>query len=132
MSDQTTTIDPSAPVVRDHIISLLNLEYLPDAEKAELLDKMVTLVNQRVFLRVLDSFDEQKKEHFLMVMDSGTDVQVQEFVIEHVPDYAVFIAEETIVLKQELMIRSSQSDSTGQNNAPRKKKRSRSRKKKEV
>lgn len=129
MTDPTTTIDPSGPVVRDHIISLLDLEYLPDDEKAVLLDKMVEVVNQRVFLRVLDSFDEKKKEDFLSVMDSGTDVQVQTFVLEHVPDYAVYIAEETIVLKQELMIRSSVDADSQQPPQPKKRTRRRSKKK---
>lgn len=104
MSTNTTT-DQNNPIVREHIINLLNLDYLPDAQKAALLDKMVEVVNQRALLRVLEGLGKEKKDEFRELLDSGTDEALQEFIQVNVPDFVAMLTEETIKLKEEVVER---------------------------
>lgn len=98
-----TATDQNNPIVREHIINLLNLDYLPDAQKAVLLDKMVEVVNQRTLLRILEGLDTAKKDEFRKLLDSGTDEALQQFIQVNVPDFVAMLTEETIKLKEEVV-----------------------------
>lgn len=95
--------DTDNSFVQQHIINLLNLDYLPDTEKAVLLDKMVEVVNQRSLLRILEGLDKEKKDEFGKLLDSGTDEALQEFIQVNVPDFVAMLTEETITLKEEMV-----------------------------
>ena len=90
-------------IVQQHIINLLNLDYLPDAEKAVLLDKMVEVVNQRALLRVLEGLDKIKKDELEKLLEEGTDEALQQFIQTNVPNFLTMLTEETIKLKEEVV-----------------------------
>lgn len=98
-----TIVDENNPVIQQHIINLLNLDYLPDTQKAALLDKMVEVINQRVFLRILEDFNEEQKGKFEKLLEEGSDEDLQTFIQVNVPDFLAMLAEETIILKEELV-----------------------------
>lgn len=103
MPTTNSPVDTNNPIVQQHIINLLNLDYLPDTQKAVLLDKMVEVVNQRALLRILEGLDKEKKDEFGKLLDSGTDEALQEFIQVNVPDFVTMLTEETIKLKKEVV-----------------------------
>lgn len=88
--------------IQEHILTLLNLDYLPDEKKAALLDKMVEVVNQRLFLRIGEKLSPDKKEVLLKILENGQDGEVENFIAENIPDFLQILEEEILKLKQEL------------------------------
>lgn len=88
--------------IQEHILTLLNLDYLPDEKKAVLLDKMVEVVNQRLFLRIGEKLSPDKKEVLLKILENGQDGEVENFIAENIPDFLQILEEEILKLKQEL------------------------------
>jgi len=90
-------------IINDHIISLLNLEALPDEQRIGLIGQMVDVVNQRLLLRMLHEIDPAKKSEFNDLLDKGSDQELNQFVERNFPDFLDMIAEETIQLKEEMV-----------------------------
>lgn len=91
--------------VNDHILDLLKLDYLPDEEKAKLLDTMTEVINQRVFFRVGQSLDENKRNELLKLLDGESEDGAQKFLAVNVPDFLNILEEEIVNLKKELTAR---------------------------
>jgi len=90
-------------IVSQHIITLLNLEHLPEPERTALIEKMVDVVQQRVMLKVLDSVGADKRDAFVQVVDSGTDNEVQDFLSKNVPNFLDILQDEIVGLKKEMV-----------------------------
>jgi len=90
-------------IINDHIISLLNLEALPDEQRISLMNQMVDVVNQRLLLRMLHEINPAQKPEFTKMLDEGTDEQLNKFIESNFPDFLDMIAEETIQLKEEMV-----------------------------
>lgn len=94
----------SAPsVIHDHILSLLSLEDLPDAERALVLDSMVAVIEERVLLRVLESLDDATEKILFSALEKDDAATIQKILDEHVPNFLDIIQEETIALKERLV-----------------------------
>ncbi len=89
-------------VLREHIITLLNLDDLPESQRAMLLDKMVDVVNGRLLLRVLDFLDANLREEFEKAMESDDGSELENFLTTKVPNFIDMISDETIKLKTEM------------------------------
>ncbi len=89
-------------VLREHIITLLNLDDLPEGQRALLLDKMVDVVNGRLLLRILDSLDANLRKEFEKAMEDDGDSALENFLTTKVPNFIDMISEETIKLKTEM------------------------------
>ena len=91
-------------VTKGHIIDLLKLDYLPEDQRVILLDEMVELVNQKVLLRILESFSNTADHtKFISILDKGKDGELQQFIAARVPNFLALLTEETETLKQKLV-----------------------------
>lgn len=89
-------------VLRKHIITLLNLDALPDGQRAMLLDKMVDVINGRLLLRVLDSLDADSRKEFEKAMEGDDGSALENFLTTKVPNFVDIVSEETAKLKTEM------------------------------
>ena len=90
-------------VLREHIITLLNLDDLPESQRAMLLDKMVDVVNGRLLLRVLDSLNADSRKEFEKTMDGDDNFALENFLTTKIPNFVDMISEETAKLKTEMV-----------------------------
>lgn len=90
-------------VLREHIITLLNLDDLPESQRAMLLDKMVDVINGRLLLRILDSLDADLRKEFEKAMEGDDGLELENFLTTKVPNFIDMISEETAKLKTEMV-----------------------------
>jgi hypothetical protein len=89
-------------IVQANVISLLNLENLPDEDKAAMLEKIVGWVEKRVFARILEQLSAEKKAEFLEFLEKNNQSALQDFITANVPNYFALIEEETVAARKEL------------------------------
>ncbi|HMB25788.1 MAG TPA: DUF5663 domain-containing protein [Patescibacteria group bacterium] len=85
-------------LLTENIIKILDIEGLPTEKKQQILDKMVSLVQKKVMLRVAEDltpeqFDELEKRH-------GNDLDVLAYLAEIFPNFAEMVEEETKKIKE--------------------------------
>ncbi|GEM_PF-1042612 len=97
---QTGTSTSSA-----NILVELGLENLPEEEKATILDQLMSLVQKRVMVRILDALtDDQKEEMGALLEKNGGDADaVSAWLGDKVPNLPNIVAEETETVKTELL-----------------------------
>lgn len=89
--------------LNEHVLSVLNLEALPDAQKALMLDKMANVVNGRLLQRVFEHLDKGGQEKLKRVLDKGAEQELQVFVEQNVPEFLDWVSEEIMRLKTEML-----------------------------
>ncbi|HAZ28407.1 MAG TPA: hypothetical protein DCY48_01365 [Candidatus Magasanikbacteria bacterium] len=89
--------------IHDHIIQLLNLDYLPDSQKAQLLDQMTELIQKKLLVRVFDLVSSEKQEELKKILETGTDEDLQVFIRHDVPNFLDILQEEVVAVKTGLM-----------------------------
>jgi len=90
------------PVEQENIIKLLGIESLPDEEKISIVEKVTTLVEKRLLVRVYESLDALRQKEFSEVLDKEDAPGVQEFLDRHAPNLPELLEEEVLKVKQEL------------------------------
>lgn len=85
-----------------NIISILGIEQLPDEQKLAIAQKVATLVEKRLVVRVFDTLDKLRQSEFSQLLESGDSRQLEDFLKRFVPDMAELLAEEVLRVKQEL------------------------------
>jgi len=88
--------------IQGQIISRLNLDYLPEADRIKLLDSMAEVINQRILLRVLAGLPKDKSGALAKLLDKGEDSEVAEFMDENVPDFLAVMQQEIDAVSNEL------------------------------
>lgn len=88
-------------IIEENIILALNLDGLPNADKAKLIDKMTDVINKSVMLRVAQKLPSDAKDIFFKILDAGSDEELQNFLDTEVPDFLAIVAEETVKLKEQ-------------------------------
>ena len=83
------------------LIELLEIESLPDEDKAAILDQATEIVLGRIFLRVDDSLAEQDKEEFGKLLDAKDTDKVFEFLSAKIPNLPQIMEEEILKYKKE-------------------------------
>lgn len=89
--------------LNNQVFSVLNLEALPDAQKALMLDKMSNVVNQRLLARVFSFVDKEGEKKLKDILDKGTEQELQRFIEQNVPEFLDWVAEEITRLKAEML-----------------------------
>jgi hypothetical protein len=90
--------------IQGQIISRLNLDYLPEAERVKLLDSMAEVVSQRVLLKVLQTLPKDKSEALAKLLDEGADNEVAKFMEENVSDFLTILQTELDAVTNELTL----------------------------
>lgn len=90
--------------LEENIISLLDIQVLPDEQKLALLDKMSNLAQKRVSLRILERLDKDEQESFIAGVDKGDEKKVKEILDAKNIDVMAIAQEEIDKLKNELKV----------------------------
>jgi len=88
-------------LLNENIIGLLGLESLPDAEKAAMIEKMTTLIQKRLMLRVMDALSEEDAKQMAEMEKNPQEILA--FIAEKVPNFEAIVKEEVVKLKEEML-----------------------------
>lgn len=96
-------------VLEANIITALNLQGLPDDRKLALIQKVATLVQKAVQLRILKLLSVEDLQAFQQIIaDAGEDSQAAvDFVKGKIPNLAALFEEELIAAKRNLIQQAS-------------------------
>ncbi len=89
-------------VLKDNIIAELNLKYLPYSEQVLLVNKIITLVEKRLLVRLSEILSAQDLEELGKVIEKNDQALINAFIQEKVPNFYEIIDEEVLRVKQEL------------------------------
>jgi len=92
---------PNADLLKENIIGLLGLESLPDGEKQAMIEKMTTLIQKRLMLRVMDSLQEEDAKQMAEMEKNPQEILA--FIAEIVPNFEELMKEEVVRLKEEML-----------------------------
>ncbi len=90
------------PLQQQNIISMLGLQSLPDDQKAAVVERVSTVVQKRVMMRVFESLSESQQQEFGNLLETGDDTSLQEFLDRHAPELPLWLEEETLAVKKDL------------------------------
>ncbi|OGE81373.1 MAG: hypothetical protein A3H72_03780 [Candidatus Doudnabacteria bacterium RIFCSPLOWO2_02_FULL_48_8] len=85
-----------------NLVQILGIEALPDERKLQLLEKVSTLVERRLVLRLLKSLSPAARAEFENILDSENEEAISLFMEKNAPDLMDWIVEETSKIKQDL------------------------------
>ena len=88
-------------LLNENIIGLLGLESLPDAEKAAMIEKMTTLIQKRLMLRVMDVLSAEDAKQMAEMEKNPQEILA--FIVEKVPNFEDIVKEEVVKLKEEML-----------------------------
>ncbi|MFA5127395.1 MAG: DUF5663 domain-containing protein [Patescibacteria group bacterium] len=100
--NQNNTKPANLDFMRMNIMSRLNLDYLPEADRLKLLDSMTEVVEQRVFLNVLQTLSKDKNEALSVLLDEGQDEEISKFIEENVPEFINILQREIDTVSNDL------------------------------
>lgn len=111
-SNQTedNKLDVAKKQAEEDIFAAMGAADIPDAEKGELLVRMMDLVQSRALLKIVDKLnDDEKKELETMLDDENLEPEkLEKFIVDKVPDYEQLFVDESKRLRQELTIEFAQ------------------------
>ncbi|MEI7792203.1 MAG: hypothetical protein WCI57_01815 [Candidatus Berkelbacteria bacterium] len=93
-------------VMESDIFVYLKLEEMPEDDKAKMIENVLSSLKSRVMLRVADYLEEQGKfEEFKSILneDTPSDEKINTYLTDNKVPVDVFTAEESIILKAEIM-----------------------------
>lgn len=88
-----------------NIFELLGLEDLPDEKKQEFLKDMGDALEERIFLKMVNTLESEddKKEFFRLFSEEDvSDEEQQNFLKTKFPNFPDFLAEEIALFKKEI------------------------------
>lgn len=96
--------NPKIPTSQFEIVLFkeLGIEEIDADKKAELLDTIAEIVQNRLAMRIVDVLSEQELNQLADLIKSGDDRALGEFLDSNVPDYHAIVAEEIRRVKVEL------------------------------
>lgn len=86
----------------ENIIKALGIETLPDDQKARILDQSNELIQQRLFLRLMEALPDAKRDKFNEILAPTDQAGLNEFILAEAPHFTDWIVEEIATLKDEL------------------------------
>lgn len=90
------------PLEDQNIISLLGIESLPDEQKVSVVEKVTTLVEKRLLVKVLESLDGLRQKEFSELLDKEDQAGLQDFLDRNVPNMGELLEGELVEVKKEL------------------------------
>lgn len=90
------------PLEQQNIIKILGIESLPDEKKVEMVEKISTLVQKRLLLRLVESVPADKQNELSGLLEKPDQNQFNAFLAANAPQFPEWLAEEVTKVKQEL------------------------------
>lgn len=100
--DSSNTAVTNPEFVQGQIMARLNLDFLPEADRVNLLDDMAEVINQRLLLKVLETLPEDKSDVLAEILDTGADDEVKIFMEKNVPDFLAILQAEIDAVSDEI------------------------------
>ena len=88
-------------IINANIIEVLGLGSLPEEQKIAMLEKMSTLVQKRVMLKIMESIGSEDADKMAELEKNPQEMLA--FIAEKVPNFEAIVTEEIVKLKQEVM-----------------------------
>jgi hypothetical protein len=85
-----------------NIISLLGIETLPDEQKLAIVDKVTTLVEKRLLVKIFESLDGLRQTEFSELLEKSDQAALQDFLGRNVPNMDQMAEQEIAQVKTEL------------------------------
>ena len=82
-----------------NIISILGIQSLDEARKAEILDQASGLIQKRLLVRVMESLDDAKRQEFEGLLEKNDPAALESFMTANTPDFTQWVLEEVNKLK---------------------------------
>ena len=93
-------------LLNENIIGLLGLESLPDGEKQAMIEKMTTLIQKRLMLRVMDVLSAEDAKQMAEMEKNPQEILA--FIVEKVPNFEDIVKEEEVVKLKEEMLKATE------------------------
>lgn len=90
------------PLEQQNIIKILGIENLPDEKKVEMVEKISTLVQKRLLLRLVESVPADKQTELAALLEKSDQDTLNAFLQTNAPQFPEWIVEEVTKVKQEL------------------------------
>lgn len=103
MPTESSTPVQTKSLQEEDIFDALGATDIPDEEKGELLLKILTLINQRVFMRVVDTLDQSKQEEFGIALENDDPSAVDAFLTANISTYPKMYEEESLKVRHQLI-----------------------------
>ncbi len=88
--------------VRKNIISLFEIEKLPEEKQEETITKIGKIIFQAVLIRVLPLMEEEDRLEYEKLVESGVEAEaLLDFFFEKVPGFLQIVAEESENFRKE-------------------------------
>ena len=90
-------------ILEKNIIEILDIGSLPEERQVALVEKILTLAQQRITLRMLEGFDQKQQADFLEAVSKKDEEKVANLVAGANIDVIALIVEEVFKIKKELL-----------------------------
>ncbi|MCL5411102.1 MAG: hypothetical protein M1324_04690 [Patescibacteria group bacterium] len=95
-------------ILESDIFDYLELESVPEEDKIHMMENLMVSLRSRVMIRIADMLEEQSKEKFeqfkkLLNTSDLNNSEIEKFLKENNINIEVLVAEESILLKSEIM-----------------------------
>lgn len=98
----SNTVTPS-DIISQNIFDILGLTSLPDEQKAEMLQKMITIIYQRVLARIMDALSDGAMHSLQSAMKAEDEQKMITILSQNdLPSFAAMMAEEALFMKHEM------------------------------
>ena len=100
--------------IEDDIFKLLGLEKAPENKKKEMLDNMMTIIQNRVISRILDSLGAEERKEMDKLIEAKETEKIYSLLDKKGVNMDAITAEEALNLKMEMinMFNSQKTDKT--------------------
>jgi hypothetical protein len=94
---------PASVEENEDLFDALGAGDLSDEKKADLLVKMILLVQRKTLDRIFDTLDETHQQRLAEVIDTEDPDLFEEFLRSAIPNYEQFFEEEALKLRREII-----------------------------
>src|SRR5262245_18800134 len=92
----------TANLQEQNLISLLGIESLPNEQKIKIIDRVTTLVEKRLLLRILDFLSADLRGELEQLLKQNNQEAINTFISGNVPELSEWANEEVLAVKEEL------------------------------
>lgn len=89
-------------LTEQHILNAMGFDYLPEEDRALLMDDIVEVINQKMLLRIFQSVSPEDQKILASILNKSPE-KFEDFVAEKIPHFLDILGEEIDAMKQQLL-----------------------------
>ncbi|TSC93562.1 MAG: Uncharacterized protein CEN91_208 [Candidatus Berkelbacteria bacterium Licking1014_85] len=102
-SSQLPATDEVQDILNKDILELMGAKNMPEDKKAELYQKMLETIQNRVIARIADELSDADLDTFKTLADAGDKQKLEEFLTSKNIDIAKLMLQEALIYKTEMV-----------------------------